>query len=76
MDRDYESFKNILLEKKEKYPNICKLWESHINQMKNNYSVTLNRAIEVLKTIETKSNEDLPMDTIALLYFLFQENIP
>ena len=32
--------------------------------------------LNVLETIESKSDKDLPMETIAFLYFLFQENIP
>ena len=40
------------------------------------YKLTLNKAINVLETIESKSDKDLPMETIAFLYFLFQENIP
>ena len=76
MEQDYKKFKELLNKKKEKYPNICKLWEGHIQQKRSNYYANLKIAISVLETIESKSNNDLSMDTIALLYFLFQEDIP
>jgi hypothetical protein len=76
MDQDYKKFKELLINKKEKYPNICKLWEGHIQQKRSNYYAFLKRAITVLETIESKSDTDLSMDTITLLYFLFQEDIP
>ena len=76
MEEDYKKFKDLLIKKKEKYPNICKLWEGHIQQKRSNYYANLKKAISVLETIESKSNNDLSMDTIALLYFLFQEDIP
>lgn len=76
MEEDYKKFKELLLSKKEKYPNICKLWEGHIEEKRSYYYTMLKRAINVLETIESKSDKDLPMDTIAFLYFLFQEDIP
>ena len=76
MDEEYKRFTELLIQKKEKYPNICKLWEGHINEKRINYNTILSKAIKVLETIESKSDKDLPMDTIAFLYFLFQENIP
>ena len=76
MEEDYKKFKELLLSKKEKYPNICKLWEGHIQEKRLNYYANLKKAITVLETIESKSDNDLPMDTIALLYFLFQEDLP
>tara|TARA_B100001093_G_C26257856_1_gene771446 strand:- start:332 stop:562 length:231 start_codon:yes stop_codon:yes gene_type:complete len=76
MEEEYKKFNELLIEKKEKYPNICKLWEGHINEKRIKYNTMLTRAIKVLETIESKSEKDLPMETIAFLYFLFQENIP
>lgn len=76
MDTNYQKFKELIEKKQDKYPNICKLWKRHIKEKKKLYEITLERAIKVLETIESKSDKDLPMDTIALLYFLFQENIP
>ena len=76
MDTNYQKFKELIEKKQDKYPNICKLWKRHIKEKAKLYEITLERAIKVLETIESKSDKDLPMDTIALLYFLFQENIP
>ena len=76
MDTNYEKFKELIEKKKDKYPNICKLWKQHLDQKRKIYEITLERAVKVLETIESKSDEDLPMQTIAFLYFLFQENIP
>lgn len=76
MDTNYQKFKELIEKKQDKYPNICKLWKRHIKEKRKLYEITLERAIKVLETIESKSDKDLPMDTIALLYFLFQENIP
>ena len=76
MNNNYEKFKNLIETKKDKYPNVCKLWVSHINDKKRNYEKMLEKAIQVLETIENKSDKDLPMNTIAFLYFLFQEDMP
>ena len=76
MDTNYEKFNELIEKKKDKYPNICKLWKQHLDQKRKIYEITLERAVKVLETIESKSDEDLPMQTIAFLYFLFQENIP
>ena len=76
MDTNCEKFNELIEKKKDKYPNICKLWKQHLDQKRKIYEITLERAVKVLETIESKSDEDLPMQTIAFLYFLFQENIP
>ena len=76
MSNSYENFKSLIEKKREKYPNICKLWEGHVKQKKNMYEKNLEKAINVLETIESKSENDLSMQTIALLYFLFQEDMP
>ena len=76
MDNSYEKFKILIEQKKEKYPNVCSLWQQHIGEKQKTFKLTLEKAINVLETIESKSDKDLPMETIAFLYFLFQENIP
>mgnify|MGYP001202935378 CR=1 FL=1 len=76
MDNSYERFKLLIEQKKEKYPNVCKLWQHHIDEKQKIFKLTLEKAVNVLETIESKSDKDLPMETIAFLYFLFQENIP
>ena len=76
MDTKYEILLELIDKKKDKYPNVCKLWKQHINEKLKIYKLTLDHAINVLETIESKSDKDLPMETIAFLYFLFQENIP
>ena len=76
MDTKYKKLVELIEEKKNKYPNVCKLWRQHIDEKLKIYNLTLEHAINVLETIESKSDKDLPMETIAFLYFLFQENIP
>tara|TARA_B100000989_G_C19521818_1_gene464559 strand:- start:563 stop:796 length:234 start_codon:yes stop_codon:yes gene_type:complete len=76
MSSNYQIFKELIEKKKNKYPNICKLWKHHINEKRKIYETTLERAIKVIENIESKSQEDLSMQTIAFLYFLFQEDIP
>ena len=76
MDTKYKKLLELIDKKKDKYPNVCKLWKQHINEKLRIYNLTLEHAINVLETIESKSDKDLPMETIAFLYFLFQENIP
>lgn len=76
MDNSYEKFKLLIEQKKEKYPNVCTLWKHHIDEKQKIFKLTLDKALNVLETIESKSDKDLPMETIAFLYFLFQENIP
>ena len=76
MSSNYEIFKELIEKKKNKYPNVCRLWKYHINEKRKLYETTLERAIKVIENIESKSQEDLSMQTIAFLYFLFQEDIP
>ena len=76
MDNSYEKFKLLIEQKKEKYPNVCTLWQHHIDEKQKIFKLTLDKALNVLETIESKSDKDLPMETIAFLYFLFQENLP
>ena len=76
MSSNYEIFKELIEKKKNKYPNVCRLWKYHINEKRKIYETTLERAIKVIENIESKSQEDLSMQTIAFLYFLFQEDIP
>jgi hypothetical protein len=76
MDTKYKKLLELIHQKKDKYPNVCTLWKQHINEKLKNYNLVLDHAINVLETIESKSDKDLPMETIAFLYFLFQENIP
>jgi hypothetical protein len=53
MDENYKKFKELIETKKEKYPNICKLWKGHIKEkQKHNYTSIMVCFLEI-KSIKT-----------------------
>ena len=56
MSSNYEIFKELIEKKKNKYPNICKLWKHHINEKRKIYETTLERAIKVIENINIDKN--------------------
>ena len=72
MDSKIDSIKNLINNKKEKYPNISNTWLTFLNYKINSLEKSLEDADKIFKNIDNTIQQDLPIDTIAILYFLTQ----
>ena len=67
-----DSIKNLINNKKEKYPNISNIWLTFLNYKINSLEKSLEDADKIFKNIDNTISQDLPIDTIAFLYALNQ----
>ena len=72
MDSKIDSIKNLINNKKEKYPNISNIWLTFLNYKINLLEKSLENADKIFKNIDNTIPQDLPIDTIAILYLLTQ----
>ena len=72
MDSKIDSIKNLINNKKEKYPNISNIWLTFLNYKINSLKKSLEDADKIFKNIDNTISQDLPIDTIAFLYALNQ----
>jgi len=72
MDSKIDSIKNLINNKKEKYPNISNIWLTFLNYKINSLEKSLEDAEKILKNIDNTIPQDLPIDTITFLYLLNQ----
>ena len=72
MDSKIDSIKNLINNKKEKYPNISNIWLTFLNYKINSLEKSLEDADKIFKNIDNTISQDLPIDTIAFLYVLNQ----
>ena len=72
MDSKIDSIKNLINKKKEKYPNISNIWLTFLNYKINLLEKSLEDADKIFKNIDNTIPQDLPIDTIAILYLLTQ----
>ena len=72
MDLKIDSIKNLINNKKEKYPNISNVWLTFLNYKINSLEKSLEDAEKILKNIDNTIPQDLPIDTITFLYLLNQ----
>ena len=72
MDSKIDSIKNLINNKKEKYPNISNIWLTFLNYKINSLEKSLENADKIFKNIDNTIPQDLPIDTIAILYLLTQ----
>ena len=68
MDVKIGKIRDLLEMKKEKYPNIASVWTKYLDQQILSLETSLSKAEDIFNTIQ----EDLQMDSIALLYLLNQ----
>ena len=68
MDVKIDKIRDLLEMKKEKYPNIASVWTKYLDQQILSLETSLSKAEDIFNTIQ----EDLQMDSIALLYLLNQ----
>ena len=76
MDVKIEKIRDLLEMKKEKYPNISDVWLKYIEKKIEFLKADLNKAEKIFQDIENTTNQDIPYNTIALLYLLSQESLP
>ena len=72
MDSKIDSIKNLINNKKEKYPNISNIWLTFLNYKINSLEKSLEDADKIFKNIDNTISQDLPIDTITFLYVLTQ----
>ena len=73
MDVKIDKIRDLLEMKKEKYPNISDVWLKYIEKKIEFLKADLNKAEKIFQDIENTTNQDIPYNTIAFLYFLQQE---
>jgi hypothetical protein len=73
MESKIESIKKLLDTKKEKYPNISNVWLKFINEKINSLDKSLSEAEKVFSDIDNTLQQDLSMNTIAILFLLKQK---
>lgn len=67
MDNRVNNIKNIIYQKKKDYPNISKIWGKYIDELIKHLNHTLNKAEKVFDNL----NDDMSMESISLLYLLY-----
>ena len=70
MDDRVNNIKNIIYQKKKDYPNISKIWLKYIDELIKHLNHTINKAEKVFDNL----NEDMSMESISLLYLLYNNN--
>jgi hypothetical protein len=76
MDSNIKNINQLIKSKKEKYPNISDVWLKYIEKKIEFLKADLNKAEKIFQDIENTTNQDIPYNTIVLLYFLSQESLP
>jgi hypothetical protein len=72
MDSKLEYIKNLIKEKQEKYPNIATVWLKYIEEKEDFFYKSLEHAEKTFLHIENNLQQDLPLETIAILFLLNQ----
>ena len=72
MDSKLYNIKNLIKEKKDKYPNISNVWLKYIEEKEAFFNKSLEHAEKTFLNIENTLQNDLPMETIAILFLLNQ----
>ena len=75
MDSNIKNINQLIKSKKEKYPNISDVWLKYIEKKIEFLKADLNKAEKIFQDIENTTNQDIPYNTIAFLYFLHQESL-
>jgi len=72
MDSKLDNIKNLIKEKKDKYPNISNVWLKYIEEKEEFFNKSLDHAEKTFLNIENTLQNDLPMETIALIFLINQ----
>ena len=74
MESRFNTLKNLIESKKEKYPNISNIWLKYLDQKFTFLNESLEKAEVIFNNID--NNQDIPYSTIAILYLINQERLP
>ena len=74
MESRFNTLKNLIESKKEKYPNISNIWLKYLDQKFTFLNESLEKAEVIFNNID--NNQDIPINTIAILYLINQEPLP
>jgi hypothetical protein len=75
MEPKINLLKTIIESKKEKYPNVSKVWLNYINEKYKSIDNTIDNAIDIFENIEDNITEDLPMNSIIALFMLYHNKL-
>lgn len=75
MESKINRLTTLMESKKEKYPNISKLWLSYINQKYKSFDNAIDNAVNIFENIEDKIAEDLSMNSIVALFVLYHNKL-
>ena len=75
MDSKINKLKSIIESKKEKYPNVSNLWLNFIDQKYKSFDKTIDNAIDTFNNLENKISDDLSMNSILMLFFLYHNKL-
>ena len=75
MDSKINKLKSIIESKKEKYPNVSNLWLNFIDQKYKSFDKTIDNAIDTFNNLEKKISDDLSMNSILMLFFLYHNKL-
>jgi len=71
MDAKIDKIKRLLDTNLEKYPNITSVWTKYLDQQ----IALLEKSLEKVNVVFTSISEDLPLESIALLYLLSKSQV-
>tara|TARA_X000000368_G_scaffold398060_1_gene367779 strand:- start:1149 stop:1376 length:228 start_codon:yes stop_codon:yes gene_type:complete len=75
MESKINRLKTLIESKKEKYPNVSKLWLSYINQKCKSFDNAIDNAVNIFENIEDNVSEDLSMNSIIALFLLYHNKL-
>ena len=76
MDSRINNIKRLIELKKENYPNITNIWLKYLEEKISLFNESLDKAEEIFTDTEDNIKQDIPYNTIAILYLLNQERLP
>jgi len=76
MESRINHIKSLIESKKEKYPNISHVWLTYLEKRIETLIESLDKADDIFSNIEDNITQDIPYNTIAILYLLNQQCLP
>ena len=76
MESKINHIKLLIESKKEEYPNISDIWIKYLEKRIETLIESLDKADEIFSNIEVNITQDIPYNTIVILYLLNQQRFP
>jgi len=76
MESRINHIKSLIESKKDKYPNISRVWLTYLEKRIETLIESLDKADDIFSNIEDNITQDIPYNTIAILYLLNQQRLP